>query len=153
MKWRIVCCIQKRLRKIVSPSRTALPLIMNERNVGSVTTICQLQRLTSNKKIKLLCNNNWKRKIRSTVIVMGVTAREMDDRSSTSGRGVIFLIISVQSSFVTHPLHIEYLYNTDPTSNSSYIVASVFITAETYLPSCCLATIVSSGSTISAIRC
>jgi hypothetical protein len=66
---------------------------MNERNFGSITTLCQLQRLASNKKTKLLCDNNWKRKMRSLVIVMGVTAQGLIDRSSTSGRGVIFLII------------------------------------------------------------
>lgn len=146
--------MQKRLTKIVSPSRTALPLIMNERKVGSVTTLCQLRRLTSNKKIKLLCDNNWKRKIRSLVIVMGVTAWGLDDRSSTSGRGVIFLIIIV-SKVALWPTHyrLSIWYDTDPTSNRSYIVACVFITAERCLPSRCLANVVSSGSTIPAIRC
>jgi hypothetical protein len=48
--------------------------------------------------------------MRSLVIVMGVTAQGLVDRSSASERSLVFLIIITSKvSFVTQPLYIEYL--------------------------------------------
>jgi hypothetical protein len=56
--------------------------------------------------------------MKSLVIIVGVSGQGLDDRNSTSGRGVSYLIIIAPKA----ALHIEYLRHVDRTFNNSYIM-------------------------------